>query len=61
MKELSISFSVLITILLVFLLFISSWLSFSIGQTDGYCSALGGSPIGITDTCNINGKVVKVE
>lgn len=61
MREISAAFSIVIFSLFTLLVVLIAWSSFSLGQTDGYCSALGGSPIGMTDVCDIGGKVVKVE
>lgn len=61
MKELSAAYTVVMVLLVFALIWIVSWASFSFGQTDGYCSALGGSPIGMSNVCDVSGKVVVVE
>lgn len=61
MKDLSTGIAILFVVLIVSLLWLVSWASFSLGQTDGYCAALGGTPIGMSNVCDVNGSVVRVE
>lgn len=60
-RDLTTYIGILIAICVVCIAILLSSGFYKIGYSEGFCAALGGEVIGFSDTCDVDGKVVKVE